>query len=141
MGTRADFYIGRGVNASWMGSIAWDGYPEGIPEGVLRSRTKNEFIKFIRDFFDSIDHSTLPDSGWPWPWDDSRTTDYAYAFDQGQVYVSCFGSQWATVDEALNGDIYDDDNKTAIFPNMKDRRQEPPLGSRRSGVLVFSTGK
>lgn len=31
MGTRADFYIGRGENAEWLGSIAWDGDPWPTP--------------------------------------------------------------------------------------------------------------
>jgi hypothetical protein len=30
MGTRADFYIGRGTEAEWLGSVAWDGYPGGV---------------------------------------------------------------------------------------------------------------
>ncbi len=29
MGTRADFYTGRGQTAQWLGSIAWGGYPVG----------------------------------------------------------------------------------------------------------------
>lgn len=37
MGTRADFYVGRGESAEWLGSIAWDGYPSGIDyQDVLR---------------------------------------------------------------------------------------------------------
>ena len=30
MGTRADLYIGRGTDAEWIGSVAWDGYPSGL---------------------------------------------------------------------------------------------------------------
>jgi hypothetical protein len=30
MGTRADFYVGRGETAEYLGSIAWDGYPDGL---------------------------------------------------------------------------------------------------------------
>jgi len=26
MGTRADFYVGMGKDAEWLGSVAWDGY-------------------------------------------------------------------------------------------------------------------
>jgi hypothetical protein len=29
MGTRADFYVGRGKDAEWLGSVAFDGYPSG----------------------------------------------------------------------------------------------------------------
>jgi hypothetical protein len=30
MGTRADFYVGRGPDAEWLGSVAMDGYPSGV---------------------------------------------------------------------------------------------------------------
>lgn len=30
MGTRADFYVGTGANAEWLGSIAYDGHPDTI---------------------------------------------------------------------------------------------------------------
>lgn len=33
MGTRADFYVGRGEQAEWLGSIAWDGNPGAIFDG------------------------------------------------------------------------------------------------------------
>ena len=35
MGTRADFYVGRGESAEWLGSVAWDGNPRGIDDPVL----------------------------------------------------------------------------------------------------------
>ena len=38
MGTRADFYVGRGDAAEWIGSIAYDGYPfykPQLPEGWI----------------------------------------------------------------------------------------------------------
>ncbi len=28
MGTRADFYVGLGEQAEWLGSVAWDGNPD-----------------------------------------------------------------------------------------------------------------
>lgn len=33
MSTRADFYVGRGAEAEWIGSISWDGYPDGVDDG------------------------------------------------------------------------------------------------------------
>lgn len=35
MGTRADFYVKRTDHLLWLGSIAWDGYPDGIDESVI----------------------------------------------------------------------------------------------------------
>ena len=90
-----------------------------------------------------------------WSWEDSRTTDYAYAFDEtdGKVWASCFGQGWhdkAAIDvhetawEAFNNDktgevpepdeLWDKD-KTAVFPNMK-AMQKVTLG-RRSGLIIL----
>lgn len=38
MGTRADFYVGRGENAKWIGSITRGGYIEGGVGHALHSR-------------------------------------------------------------------------------------------------------
>lgn len=43
MGTRADFYVGRGVDAQWLGSIAYDGYPDGTPELAIVAVTEEAF--------------------------------------------------------------------------------------------------
>ena len=85
MGTRADFYVGRGENAEWLGSIAWDGHPCSIAEGVLAATTEAAFRSELAAFGDHRDDWTEPALGWPWPWDTSHTTDYAYAFD-GHVW-------------------------------------------------------
>jgi hypothetical protein len=114
MGTRADFYVGRGKDAEWLGSIAWDGYPSGIsltgiekdsfgvethsdfPEGqhLFDSTTKEEFASRLAQFFQNRTDVTLPSMGWPWPWEDSHLTDYTYAFDNGVVYGSRYGRHW-----------------------------------------------
>ncbi len=43
MGTRADFYIGRGPTAEWIGSLPLDGYPEGIDAKVLACQSVEAF--------------------------------------------------------------------------------------------------
>ena len=119
MGTRADFYIGRGENAEWLGSIAWDGYPEGIDIDVLRSTSPVTFKANLERFFSTRDDVTLPERGWPWPWEDSRTTDYAYALDDGKVWASCFGREWFDPQdrEAAHGGGH----RVAVFPDMSAR--------------------
>jgi hypothetical protein len=47
MGTRADFYIGRGESAEWVGSVAWDGQPSGMPEPLLTATTKGDFLGLL----------------------------------------------------------------------------------------------
>jgi len=138
MGTRADFYVGRGKNAEWLGSIAFDGYPDGIEPAVLNAKTEAKFRKNVAQFFKDCNHATLPDHGWPWPWDDSRTTDFSYAFDGKKVHASCFGSEWFDPLKKYTDDEIEARKKSADFPNMKDR-QNVTFG-KRSGLIVILDG-
>jgi len=100
MGTRADWYIGRGDKAEWLGSTAWDGNPGSIEEGgFLGSKTADDFRAAVNKFLASRDDGTVPSQGWPWPWEDSGTTDYSYALDDGVVYITCFGHGWYSYEE------------------------------------------
>jgi hypothetical protein len=144
MGTRADFYIGRGADAEWIGSTAWDGYPDGF-EKLFEIKT----VEAFRSYFTSMrrDDKTTPEMGWPWPWDDSRTTDYAYAFDAGEVWISCFGRGYVTRAEYdalakaenaadyIHADPWKDKHGEQAFPNMK-ARANVTYGDR-SGLLIF----
>lgn len=135
MGTRADFYVGRGESAEWIGSIAWDGYPSGIADAVLKATDETSFRQCVSAFLSDREDKSLPADGWPWPWDTSSTTDYAYAFDGNKVHASCFGHAWfdPTVEQA---DEDEPSEKTAIFPNMKDIKRRPVFGAH-SGVIVI----
>jgi hypothetical protein len=122
MGTKADFYIGRGESAEWIGSIGCDGYPDGIDAKVLGCQSEEEFRHAIADFLKGRDDETLPEDGWPWCWPDSRMTDFAYAFDAGSVRASCFGRSW--FDPADRSWFASDQGhsinkrRTALFPDM-----------------------
>ena len=78
MGTRADFYVGRGPSAEWLGSIAWDGHEVGR---IREATSEGNYRTFVAAFFAERDDVTLPEQGWPWPWNDSGTTDCVYAWD------------------------------------------------------------
>ena len=137
MGTRADFYIGRGLDAEWLGSIAWDGYPSGIAESVIESKDAEEFRASVKTFMTGRDDATTPEMGWPWPWGTSGTTDFAYAFDNGKVQASAFGGNWFDPHqedgegERIGGD------EAAIFPDMSGRKNVA-LGGIRSGLIIIS---
>lgn len=133
MGTRADFYVGRGEKAEWLGSIAFDGHPDGNPESILDCKTEEEYRNKVEELLQSLDHATFPKDGWPWPWKTSELTDFSYAFDNGLVYACCFGYQWwvATNDmPKLEGNI-----KHCIFPDMS-AVKNVTLG-RRSGLIFI----
>jgi hypothetical protein len=129
MSSRADFYVGRGEDAIWLGSIALDGYPDQFlrpsnPEWrefmllpaseqydgrerpsayldmpfaenpIMVAATSDEFIAAALALIDGRDDGTPAANGWPWPWKDSSTSSFVYAFDDGQLYVSQSGGPW-----------------------------------------------
>lgn len=138
MGTRADFYVGTGADAAWVASIAWDGYPEGIDDAVLGAETESDFIRALTDFLSKRDDVSHPGTGWPWPWDSSHTTDYAYQFNGDAVEVFSFGQPHGVGVASRDDDTYDDDAQKAVFPDMTDR-QNVALEGKRSGLLVFTS--
>jgi hypothetical protein len=161
MGTRADFYIGQGEEAVWLGSVGWDGYPKGItpkseetektwngarrhiaiewPQGehLFDSENEEEFLARVQRYFQYRADVTLPEHGWPWPWDDSNTTDYAYSFHDGKVMASCFGSDWFDPREDYSDDEIEQRGEGTTFPNMKGRKNV--AWGERSG-LIFVGG-
>lgn len=95
MGTRADFYIGRGPDAEWLGSVAWDGYEwEAEDSDLMSAKTTDEFRAAVAAIEAERDDFTTPAEGWPWPWDDSNTTDYAYVFHDGAVTIPSGSVDW-----------------------------------------------
>lgn len=141
MGTRADFYIGRGKDARWLGSCAYDGYPGSGLRKVITAQTQEDFERCVAQRLTEED-GTKPEAGWPWPWTDSRTTDFAYAWDDGRVFISCFGYSWRTLPEweeyerAGTDEVEPPEGKRCVFPDMT-AVQKVTYGPR-SGVLVFT---
>jgi len=136
MGTRADFYVGRGEKAEWIGSIAWDGYPEGFKDkgmSVLNATSEANFRKAVKAFISGRRDGTTPDMGWPWPWDSSHTTDYSYAFDEGRTWGTNWGYGWWPANEKQPEER--EENVKVSFPNMKDRANV--TFGERSGVIIL----
>lgn len=112
MGTRADFYMGRGPQARWIGSVAYDGYlgddkcdhPKAIKFAGVTSA--DEFEKAVEAWLvhdDAHNGSIRPSDGWPWPWKDSCLTDYSYAWDDGAVWVTAFPKPRPHCEQCGNG--------------------------------------
>lgn len=76
------------------------------------------------------DDATLPEHGWPWPWEDSTLTDFAYTYDGGETLVSRMGRKWRRDGE-------EDDGPRAVeaFPDMTAQRKLA-TGSR-SGLMLL----
>jgi hypothetical protein len=130
MGTRADFYIGTGADAEWLGSIALDGYridemkkkhadktmDNAACWQIKSAKNDADYRSAVASLLQLNDDATFPEQGWPWPWNDSRTTDYAYAFVDG----TCKTFPWG---------------KGAEWPDMTERKNMT-LG-KRSGLIVI----
>ena len=132
MGTRCDFYVGRGEQAEWLGSYPFDGYPDGVNDSILDATDEAAYRAAVAEKMKDA-RATTPDMGWPWPWNDSRTTDYAYAFEDSKVHCSRFGCEWFDPRKEPK-ETAEEDEKKAVFPNME-AVKNVTLGSR-SGLIV-----
>jgi hypothetical protein len=130
MGTRADFYVGKGKDAEWIGSVAWDGceWGERIKKGdhdsISGAKDESEYRKAVSELLEKRDDGTTPENGWPWPWDDSATTDCAYCFSDGKVEAFAWGCDWD------DGDIQHE------WPDFSGSDHSAKAGDQRSGVIM-----
>lgn len=135
MGTRADFYVGTGKEAEWIGSISYDGDPDGSPSRAVRARTEGQYRKRVEELMTERDNiSTRPSEGWPWPWKDSHTTDYAYTWSGGHPRLTG-GRRWETLAE------WKARNKKGRELPPEERVEFPDMSARRmgtSGILAKS---
>ena len=92
--TKADFYIGTGIAANWIGSINADGYITGIPLDIITCTNPTLHEELVVEFIEGRNGVVKTNGGkWPWLWPDSRMTDYSYMFieDLSKVVASHFG--------------------------------------------------
>jgi len=133
MGTRADFYVGQGKDAEWLGSIGWDGYPDGIAADVLQAVDADSFRAAVTSFFNSRSDVTLPEHGWPWPWNDSGTTDYSYWQFDGKTWGSSFGRDLFPCDQ----EEPEDETGIACHPMPDMSARKNVAMDNRSGLIVI----
>lgn len=141
MGTRADFYVGRGTDAEWIGSYAFDGHPVSLTPGILAATNEHEYRQAVTTELAGRDDATTPDQGWPWPWNDSNTTDYAYTYDDGRLWGSSTPMPWFAVDP--EADCFGEPDWIPGMPNL----DFPDMSTRKnvrydkgSGLIILSTG-
>ncbi len=126
MGTRADFYIGKNKDAEWIGSIAWDGYRDGIDKQILNCQSPEAFRHAVELFLNERDDGIFPKDGWPWPWKNSSTTDCSYWF---------FGDKtWEAVADYRGGYSRDRDD---VYVSC----DEPEINDEQDGYDEFIAGK
>jgi len=132
VGTRADFYVKK----EWIGSVAWDGYEwsEKPNSPIASAKTEQDFRLAVETMFGPRGDVTRPEQGWPWPWKNSQTTDFAYVFEDEKVSIYIFGHK-ATGQLDEDGFRISEDEKCQDFPDMT-KIQKVTLGPR-SGVIVI----
>lgn len=142
MGTRADFYAGKGKDAEWLGSIAWDG--DEIAGDIRAAKTEKNYRKAVESFLASRDDATLPAQGWPWPWNDSGT-DCSYWFFDGQCWeatVGCPHQHYVPATAKMPGNEAEREafiakHERVEFQDMS-ARKNVVFGGARSGTRVFT---
>jgi hypothetical protein len=134
MGTRADFYVGRGEHSEWLGSVGYDGYPESIPNTIFDARKEEEFRTRVVEFLSQQESSTFPSDGWPWPWQSSHLTDFVYAFENIRVFASHFATEWFDPHEPVPN--IDELPKVVIFPDMSKMKHRELFGPH-SGIMAI----
>lgn len=98
----ADFYVGRGPAAEYLGSAAFMGSPSLIGTfngagglwSIFQSRDEEEFT--VTDFREAVS-DMVEHTSWPHVHDDSTGTEWAYAYDTGTVYVYHLGVEMAQI--------------------------------------------
>ncbi|WP_241832828.1 hypothetical protein [Amycolatopsis sp. CB00013] len=91
MSSNTDFYLGRGDEAEWIGSLHGECYPENflaVPPVRLAITATDEtvFREAVADAFDvweeeSLGHVYHRKGGWPWPWYSSHNSSWIITFD------------------------------------------------------------
>lgn len=128
MGTRADYYIGNDPSTmEWIGSIAYDGYtlhddPQDEEDAAIASATtEEEFLYAVGKMLALCNHAVFPEQGWPWPWKDSRGTDYTYCFVGREVACYQFGHGPRRIGEPFCDEKGKGWGVKASFPDMSAR--------------------
>jgi len=99
-GSHADFYIGLGKTAKWIGSVEGCGAPGDVTAnwdllneaGAIDDYTETDFRDMVRHIITDARADNAgyrPEDGDEWPWRhlSSAETDYAYAYNNGCIHV------------------------------------------------------
>lgn len=128
MSSRADFYVGRGLSSTWVGSIGHDAFVENLEPYFQDVVTEADFRAALARVF--ADYGEISaENGWPWPWATSKGTGTVLAFDDGQVWVSQLGDPWTPLT-----DLEDPSGGPCVFPDMVGNEASTPEGQLRRAL-------
>ena len=92
----ADFYLGRGGDAKYLGTRSDDGAPENIEVWERFQSLDDQPVTddaYVAEVGELINHPV-----WPWTHHrDSADTPWCYMFDRGTLYVYRYGVEMARI--------------------------------------------
>ena len=91
---KADFYVGVGRQADWIGSVAKCGEIWAVSTPILLQVNKTMYEELVIEYINFCEGIVANHvCQWPWPWADSKMTDYSYIFipEHEKVYMSIEG--------------------------------------------------
>lgn len=139
MGTRADFYAGKGATAEWLGSVALDGYRKGIDSQILNCQSEAAYRHAVAIFIAGRNDGTKPELGWPWPWETSATSDCSYWFFDGRCW-DAIGSPEAYAPCDLPELIDDGEEVYRNWHAKLERIEFPDMSARKNVTLGPRSG-
>lgn len=112
MSEKTDFYLGRGHDAQWLGSLQWDCEPDNllrVPAGrrALTATDETTYRAAVADLFCTWETEGIGEayprhrSGWPWPWPTSHVNSWIITFDPAApgVFLTVGGGvRWEPLD-------------------------------------------
>lgn len=122
---RADFYVGLGENARWLGSIADGGHPAVMTaqhdlfnlDGNESDYAETTFVGMAESIVNDAHDAGVPvrwaalGAEWPWDYDTSVGTQYTYAWNNGCIHVFEYG--YMIAQHYPNGA-----RRPSVFPSM-----------------------
>jgi hypothetical protein len=130
---RADFYIGLGAEAEWLGSMGDGGHPSEVTSvhdlfnlnGDVDDYTEDTFRQMVESILDDTPDYVLVSRAstggwWPWGYDTSVGTPFAYAWNNGCIHV--FENGYMVAQHYPNGA-----RRPSTFPSMVRRHPTNPV--------------
>lgn len=124
----ADFYLVRGLDFEWVGSLKDKGSPTYTPYDVLVQEDELNYLFEVDDFLMHCGKDgVIEKEGWPHQYDDSRLTEYVYYFftSMGRVLFSISEDQHKVLYDAFKVKKGEGLDKAKVmkmkrpFPKMK----------------------
>lgn len=124
---RADFYVGMGLDAEWLGSVSRCGEIWAISTPILlqvnQTMYEESVIEYIKYCEGVVANHVCQ---WPWIWNDSRMTAFSYMFlpEYNKVFMSIMGEELLDPIKIMQGEsIIESDVKLGApdFPLMIDQ--------------------